>query len=79
MQRNYDIFYEELKLSCYQPQVTHLCITFRASMVYNQCATPPAYDYPQCALHAKTVQLRVVRTHKLSTNLRAPYKQLAYH
>ena len=21
MQRNYDIFYEELKLSCYQPQV----------------------------------------------------------
>lgn len=22
MERNYDIFFEELKLSCYQPQVT---------------------------------------------------------
>ena len=26
MERNYDIFYEELKLSCYQPEVGHLSL-----------------------------------------------------
>ena len=33
MQRNYDIFYEELKLSCYQPQVTYTCTMKACSSV----------------------------------------------
>ena len=43
MQRNYDIFYEELKLSCYQPQVTYLRTALQASTVhqYTQCTAQP--------------------------------------
>lgn len=61
LQRNYDIFYEELKLSCYQPQVIlsrHFsqsihCMSPRGSI---QCSIHHAHDIP--SLHS--VQLYIL-------------------
>ena len=47
MERNYDIFYEELKLSCYQPEVGHLSLPAYRLHIFNVCCS--------CIMHERYV------------------------